>query len=118
MGRSGRVDRSSLSRDGEECSMRAAVRPASHQPLAVEAADLDQPHAGEVLVRIAASGVCASALHVLDGTSTIAKPPMVLGHEGAGVIEAVGEGVEGLQPGDHVVIALYGPCGGCADCRE
>ena len=97
--------------------MRAAVMHESHQPLVVEEVDLDQPHAGEVLVRIAASGVCASDLHVLDGTSTIAKPPMVLGHEGAGVVEAVGEGVEGLQPGDHVVIALYGPCGGCGDCR-
>ena len=98
--------------------MRAAVMHEPHQPLVVETVEVEAPRAGEVLVRVAASGVCASDLHVLEGTSTIANPPMVLGHEGAGVVEAVGEGVQGLAPGDHVVIALYGPCGGCAECRS
>jgi len=98
--------------------MRAAIMHKPHEPLVVEEVEIESPHAGEVLVRIGASGVCASDLHVLDGTSTISSPPMVLGHEGAGVVEAVGEGIDSLAPGDHVVIALYGPCGGCAECRS
>ena len=98
--------------------MRAAIMHEAHQPLVVEEIEIDAPQAGEVLVRIAASGVCASDLHVLDGTSTISNPPMVLGHEGAGTVEAVGEGVESLSAGDPVVIALYGPCGTCSECRS
>lgn len=83
----------------------------------LEAVDVDEPRAGEVLVRIAASGVCGSDLHVLHGRATVASFPMVLGHEGAGVVDAVGPGVDGVQVGDHVVIALYGPCGRCTHCR-
>lgn len=97
--------------------MRAAVMHKLHEPLVIEDVDVEAPRAGEVLVRLAASGVCRSDLHVLEGESPVAAPPMVLGHEGAGVVEAVGSGVEALQAGDHVVIALYGPCGTCADCR-
>jgi S-(hydroxymethyl)glutathione dehydrogenase/alcohol dehydrogenase len=97
--------------------MRAAVMHKPHEPLVIEDVDVEAPHAGEVLVRIAASGVCRSDLHVVEGESPVAAPPMVLGHEGAGVVEAVGTDVAGVEPGDHVVIALYGPCGTCADCR-
>lgn len=83
----------------------------------VETVEVDEPHAGEVLVRIAASGVCGSDLHVLHGRATVATFPLVLGHEAAGVVEAVGAGVESVRVGDHVVLALYGPCGHCASCR-
>jgi S-(hydroxymethyl)glutathione dehydrogenase/alcohol dehydrogenase len=80
--------------------------------------DVEEPRAGEVLVRVAASGVCGSDLHLLHGRSSVATLPMVLGHEAAGVIEQVGPDVEGLAPGDHVVIALYGPCGACRNCTS
>ena len=97
--------------------MRAAVLREFNRPLTVEDVTLDEPRAGEVLVRLAASGVCRSDLHAQEGRSVVANPPMVLGHEGAGVVEAVGPGVLGVAPGDHVVIALYGPCGRCEPCR-
>jgi len=84
---------------------------------ALEAVEVDEPRAGEVRIAIAASGVCGSDLHVLHGRATVATFPLVLGHEGAGVVEAVGPGVAGVRVGDHVVIALYGPCGHCARCR-
>ncbi len=83
----------------------------------LEEIDVDEPRTGEVLVRVAASGICGSDLHVLHGRSVIDAFPMVLGHEGAGVVEAVGEGVYAVEPGDHVVLALYGPCGECGWCR-
>jgi S-(hydroxymethyl)glutathione dehydrogenase/alcohol dehydrogenase len=82
----------------------------------VEDVTVLDPQVGEVCVRIAASGVCGSDMHLIHGRSVVATLPMVLGHEGAGVIEAVGEGVETVKPGDHVVIALYGPCLRCANC--
>ena len=82
----------------------------------VEDVDVLEPAEGEVLVKIAASGLCGSDMHVLHGRSVVARYPMVLGHEGAGVIEAVGAGVTKVAPGDHVVIALYGPCGTCTPC--
>jgi len=91
-----------------------------HDPAAghsLETVEIDEPRAGEVLVKIAGSGVCGSDLHVLHGRATVATFPLVLGHEGAGVVEAVGPDVEGVRVGDHVVIALYGPCGHCHHCR-
>lgn len=97
--------------------MRAAVMHKVHAPIALEDLDVESPQAGEVRVRLAASGVCRSDLHVLEGESPVARPPMVLGHEGAGVVVEVGPGVTGLGVGDPVVIALYGPCGTCGDCR-
>lgn len=97
--------------------MRAAVMHETGKPLVVEEIDVESPRAGEVLVRLSASGVCRSDLHALEGESPVSTPPMVLGHEGAGVVEEVGEGVAGLVRGDAVVIALYGPCGSCDECR-
>jgi S-(hydroxymethyl)glutathione dehydrogenase / alcohol dehydrogenase len=84
----------------------------------LEAVDVLDPQATEVVVRVVASGVCASDLHVLHGRSPVASLPMVLGHEGAGVVERVGPDVRTLAPGDHVVLALYGPCGECQHCRS
>jgi S-(hydroxymethyl)glutathione dehydrogenase/alcohol dehydrogenase len=82
----------------------------------VEDVTVLDPQPGEVVVRIAASGVCGSDMHLIHGRSVVATLPMVLGHEGAGIIEAVGAGVDSVEPGDHVVIALYGPCLQCAHC--
>jgi S-(hydroxymethyl)glutathione dehydrogenase / alcohol dehydrogenase len=79
--------------------------------------ELGPPQAGEVLVRIAACGVCASDLHVVDGE--LPEPmPLVLGHEAAGVVVETGPRVESLSPGDHVVLALVPSCGECAECRR
>jgi Zn-dependent alcohol dehydrogenase len=83
----------------------------------LEEVDVAPPGPGEVLVRVAASGICGSDLHVVHGRSVIDAFPMLLGHEGAGVVDTVGDGVTRLAPGDHVVLALYGPCGECAACR-
>jgi S-(hydroxymethyl)glutathione dehydrogenase/alcohol dehydrogenase len=98
--------------------MRAAVMHETKKPLVIEELDVESPKAGEVVVRIAASGVCRSDLHALEGESTVASPPMVLGHEGAGIVEEVGPGVRSVAVGDPVVIALYGPCGECHECRS
>jgi S-(hydroxymethyl)glutathione dehydrogenase/alcohol dehydrogenase len=74
-----------------------------------------EPAAGEVRVRVAASGICHSDLNVLDGTSPL-PPPVVLGHEAAGVVESVGARVDGLEPGDEVVVAAAVACGVCRAC--
>jgi S-(hydroxymethyl)glutathione dehydrogenase/alcohol dehydrogenase len=79
--------------------------------------DLAPPREGEVLVDIAACGVCHSDLHVVDGD--LPEPlPLVLGHEASGVVAEVGPGVESLAPGDHVVLALVPACGRCAECIQ
>jgi Zn-dependent alcohol dehydrogenase len=93
----------------------AAVLWEPGRPVEVLDVDLAPPNAGEVLVRIAACGVCHSDLHVVDGH--LPEPvPLVLGHEAAGVVEEVGHGVESLEPGDHVVLALVPSCGECEEC--
>src|SRR5687767_13556968 len=79
--------------------------------------ELDPPKAGEVLVRVAAAGVCHSDLHLADGHLGEGRHPIVLGHEGAGVVEAVGAGVEGLVPGDSVAFCFVPSCGRCTQCR-
>ena len=84
--------------------------------LEVQDLELAPPGPGEVLVRIAASGVCHSDLHALDGTLPVPLPT-VLGHEGAGVVEACGEGVRRVAPGDHVVLSWVPSCGSCYYCR-
>jgi S-(hydroxymethyl)glutathione dehydrogenase / alcohol dehydrogenase len=96
---------------------RAAVLWQARGPVDIREVDLAPPQAGEVLVEMAACGVCASDVHVVDGE--LPEPlPIVLGHEAAGVVREVGEGVERLRPGDHVVLALVPSCGRCRPCRE
>ncbi|MFJ4322133.1 alcohol dehydrogenase catalytic domain-containing protein [Streptomyces tricolor] len=74
-----------------------------------------EPGPGEVLVAIAAAGLCHSDLSVVDGTIPF-PVPVVLGHEGAGIVEAVGAGVTHVVPGDHVALSTLAPCGTCAEC--
>jgi S-(hydroxymethyl)glutathione dehydrogenase/alcohol dehydrogenase len=81
----------------------------------VEEIDLDPPGPGEVLVKIAASGMCHSDEHLVTGDLPFA-PPIIGGHEGAGVVQEVGEGVSWLAPGDHVVFGFIPSCGRCASC--
>jgi S-(hydroxymethyl)glutathione dehydrogenase/alcohol dehydrogenase len=88
---------------------------AQRAPLVVEDVDLAEPRAGEVAVRLAATGVCHSDKAAWGGNREL-KVPMVLGHEGAGVVEAVGRGVTSVAPGDHVVLAAIARCGGCESC--
>ena len=83
----------------------------------VEEVQLDEPRAGEVLVKLAASGLCHSDEHLRTGDIPIPFP-VVGGHEGAGVVEAVGPGVSALEPGDHVVLAFIPACGTCRYCSE
>ena len=92
--------------------IRAAVLEEFGKPLEVQEVDLAEPRAGEVLVRLVACGVCHTDLYTASGADPSGYAPTVLGHEGAGVVERVGEGVASLAPGDHVV-TLFSP-----QCRE
>ncbi len=83
----------------------------------VENLEIGEPGPGEVKVKIEATGVCHSDLSVMNGTIP-QPPPVILGHEGAGIVTAVGEGVPGLAEGDHVIIAWSPACGTCADCVD
>ncbi|MEU8132451.1 alcohol dehydrogenase catalytic domain-containing protein [Streptodolium elevatio] len=100
--------------------MRAAVLTEFHAPLAVrDDVEIDEPGPGEVLVRVAASGICGSDLKAIDGKSPVARRlPAILGHESAGVVERVGAGVTMASPGDRVIIAMTGNCGRCEPCRR
>ena len=92
----------------------AAVCRRAHEPLTIESIEIDKPAGREVLVRTVATGVCHSDLHVIEGQSRYSMDrPIVLGHEGAGVVEAVGTEVTTVKPGDHVVACLSGFCGSC-----
>src|SRR5947207_13550733 len=91
--------------------IRAAVLEEFGAPLAVGDVELAGPKAGEVLVRLHACGVCHTDMYTASGADPSGYAPAVLGHEGAGVVEAVGEGVSLVEPGDHVV-TLFSPQGG------
>jgi NDMA-dependent alcohol dehydrogenase len=95
---------------------RAAVSYHPGKPLVIEELELAEPRAGEVLVRMAAVGLCHSDYHVLAGNRPVGMRPMVLGHEGAGVVEAVGPVVTRIRPGDHVVLTFIPSCGKCRYC--
>jgi Zn-dependent alcohol dehydrogenase len=96
-------------------SVRAALLPAAGTPLRVVELELEPPAAGEVLVRLHASGVCSDDLNVMDGIVEV-PCPLVPGHEGAGVVEAVGAEVGDLAPGDHVALSWAPYCGRCEEC--
>ncbi len=94
----------------------AAVTRAKAHPFVIEELDIDEPRPDEVLVKIVATGLCHTDLVVRDQWLPVPLP-IVLGHEGAGIVERVGTGVTKVQPGDHVVLT-YGRCGQCANCLE
>lgn len=97
---------------------RAAVAFAPGKPLEIVEIDVEPPKAGEVLVKIVATGVCHTDAYTLSGDDPEGLFPCVLGHEGGGIVEAVGEGVTSVKPGDHV-IPLYTPeCGECKFCQS
>ena len=96
--------------------MKASVLFEQGAPLRVEELDLEGPREGEVLVRMAASGVCHSCLHAADGSWKGVPVPIVLGDEGAGTVESVGAGVRELQAGDHVILSWAPTCGRCHYC--
>jgi S-(hydroxymethyl)glutathione dehydrogenase/alcohol dehydrogenase len=98
--------------------IRAAVLEAFGEPLAVQEVDLAGPGPGEVLVRLEACGVCHTDLYTASGADPSGYAPCVLGHEGAGVVEAIGEGVTSVVPGDHVVTLFSPQCGKCIHCRS
>src|SRR5919112_1938536 len=98
--------------------IRAAVLEEFGQPLSVQDVDLAGPRAGEVLVRLHACGVCHTDLYTASGADPSGYSPCVLGHEGAGVVEEVGEGVSSLARGDHVVTCFNPFCGECVNCAS
>lgn len=96
--------------------IRAAVLGEPRQPLGIEEVELASPHDDEVLVRVAAAGVCHSDVRLADGELGAGRWPMVMGHEGAGVVEAVGSAVTHVAPGDHVGFCIVPACRACAEC--
>src|SRR5690554_2883920 len=109
---------SQLQRQQRNRSMKAkaAVAWEAGKPLSIEEVDVEGPKAGEVLVRIVATGVCHTDAFTLSGDDPEGAFPVILGHEGGGVVEEVGTGVTSVKPGDHV-IPLYTPeCGQCKFC--
>lgn len=97
--------------------IRAAVLHEPRRPLSVEEVDLAPPKEHEVLVRVAAAGVCHSDVRLADGELGEGRWPLVLGHEGAGVVEAVGDGVTHVGPGDRVAFCIVPSCRRCEECR-
>src|ERR1019366_2026785 len=87
-------------------------------PVSIERITLDPPETTEVLVRIAAVGLCRTDYHVMRGERRVAMRPMVLGHEAAGVVEQIGSAVSGIKPGDHVILTFIPACGKCHWCGK
>ena len=96
--------------------MRAAVVREPGRPVELEEVELAPPRAGEVLVRVAAAGVCHSDVRLADGELGDGRWPLVLGHEGAGVVVAAGAGVDHVRPGDHVAFCFVPACRSCPQC--
>jgi S-(hydroxymethyl)glutathione dehydrogenase / alcohol dehydrogenase len=97
--------------------MKAAVLYEVEKPLVVDDVELEGPKKGEVLVKVAAAGICHSDLSFIEGRWRI-RTPLVMGHEGAGVVDEVGEGVTQVQPGDHVIFSWVASCGVCRNCSR
>ncbi|KPC99641.1 NDMA-dependent alcohol dehydrogenase [Geobacillus sp. BCO2] len=95
---------------------KAAVLHRYGGPLSIEEVDVAAPKRGEVKVKLKAAGLCHSDWHVIDGTLPLPLP-IVLGHEGAGIVEEVGEGVTSVKRGDHVVLNWVPACSRCRYCR-
>src|SRR3954467_9154189 len=103
---------------GQPLAVHAAGLGGFGRPLAVHEVELAEPNAGEVLVRLVACGVCHTDLYTASGADPSGYAPTVLGHEGAGVVERVGDGVSSVAPGDHVVTLFSPQCRECVHCVD
>jgi S-(hydroxymethyl)glutathione dehydrogenase/alcohol dehydrogenase len=97
---------------------RAAIFEGVGKPLVIDEIEVDPPKEGEALVRLEATGLCHTEIWYMSGGDTRTLAPIVLGHEGGGIVEAVGPGVTTLKPGDHVVPLYISECGQCKECRS
>ena len=95
--------------------MKAAVLYEYGKPMMIEEVELDPPKSGEVHIKVAAAGICRSDLHVMKGDA-LQPLPVVLGHEGAGIVLGIGEGVTSFKPGDRVIVPFVSSCGRCVSC--
>lgn len=98
--------------------IKAAVLDAVGKEFRVADVEIDKPKAGEILVKIAASGLCASDLNAIDGKRKLVPFPAVIGHEASGVVAEVGAGVTNISVGDHVVLSIVPNCGECEWCKR
>jgi len=99
--------------------MKAARYYKGEKALRIEEVPKPEPGPGEVLIKVAACGVCHTDLHYLDhGVPTFKEPPMIIGHEISGIVETLGDGVTHVNAGDHVIIPAVLTCGQCAACRR
>ena len=97
--------------------MQAAILNEANTPFSIETVELEAPKTGEVLIKMAAAGVCHSDWHVVEGLSYFPMP-IICGHEGAGIVEDIGEGVTRVNPGDHVTLSFRANCGNCFYCQN
>lgn len=97
---------------------KAAVAWEPKKPLSIEEVEVAPPAAGEVRIRITATGVCHTDAYTLGGFDSEGVFPVILGHEGAGIVESVGDGVTGFKPGDHVVPLYVPQCRECKFCKN
>ena len=97
---------------------RAAVAWEAGKPLSIEEVEVAGPKAGEVLIRVAATGVCHTDAFTLSGDDPEGLFPVILGHEGGAIVEEVGEGVTSVAPGDHVIPLYTAECGQCKFCKS
>ncbi|KAK6187841.1 hypothetical protein SNE40_005778 [Patella caerulea] len=103
---------------GKTITCKAAVAWEAKKPLVLETIEVDPPKAGEVRIKILATGVCHTDAYTLDGFDPEGIFPVVLGHEGGGIVESIGDGVTSVQPGDHVVPLYIPQCYDCKFCRS
>jgi Zn-dependent alcohol dehydrogenase len=96
--------------------IKAAVLYKTNSPFIIEELDLEEPHGGEVLVKVKSAGVCHSDWHIVTG-ATKHPLPVVVGHEGAGIVETVGKNVDDIKPGDQVILNWAPNCGNCFYCN-
>ena len=97
---------------------KAAVLYEYNTPLVVDEVAIEGPHQGEVMVKVAASGVCYSNYHAIRGHWSDAQCPIILGDEGSGTVAEVGQGVTSLKPGDPIVLSWVPYCGNCFYCNR
>uniref|UniRef100_T1JKA8 S-(hydroxymethyl)glutathione dehydrogenase n=1 Tax=Strigamia maritima TaxID=126957 RepID=T1JKA8_STRMM len=103
---------------GKPIQCRAAVAWEANKPLTIETIQVDPPKPGEVRIKLTATGVCHTDAYTLSGNDSEGKFPCVLGHEGAGIVESIGEGVTTVSPGDHVIPLYIPQCGECKFCKS